>query len=82
VTRRHSAHDGENRGPHTAPSPPDDAPDLGDLLVVLLAATLESLRDSLARDGFVEAAMLVADLVDISDDYITNCIGKRERWHR
>lgn len=46
-------------------------PDLGDLIVVLLASTLAGLRDRLAGDGFREAAELVADLVEIVDDYVT-----------
>jgi hypothetical protein len=47
------------------------APDLGDLVVVLLAGTLAGLRDRLAQDGFDPAAELVADLVDITDEYLT-----------
>jgi hypothetical protein len=50
------------------------APDMGDLIVVLLASSLAALRDRLAEDGFNPAALLVADLVDIADEYITNCI--------
>ena len=46
-------------------------PDLGDLVVVLLASTLAGLRDRLAADGFDPAAELVADLVEIVDDYLT-----------
>ena len=46
-------------------------PDLGDLVVVLLAGTLAGLRDRLAQDGFEPAAELVADLVEITDDYLT-----------
>lgn len=46
-------------------------PDLGDLVVVLLAGTLAGLRDRLAQDGFDPAAELVADLVEIADDYLT-----------
>lgn len=46
-------------------------PDLGDLVVVLLASTLAGLRDRLAQDGFECAAELVADLVEIADDYLT-----------
>jgi hypothetical protein len=46
-------------------------PDLGDLVVVLLAGTLAGLRDKLAADGFEDAAALVADLVDVTDDYVT-----------
>ncbi len=47
-------------------------PDLGDLIVVLLASTLAGLRDRLASDGFHGASELVADLVEIADDYLTN----------
>ena len=50
----------------------DDAPDLGDLVVVLLAGTLAGLRDRLESDGFSPAAELVADLVEIADDYLTS----------
>ena len=46
-------------------------PDLGDLLVCLLAGTLAGLRDRLAEDGFDPAAELVDDLVETIDDYIT-----------
>lgn len=46
-------------------------PDLGDLVIVLLASTLAGLRDRLVEDGFTDAAALVADLVDIVDDYLT-----------
>ena len=46
-------------------------PDLGDLVIVLLAATLAGLRDRLLTDGFDLAAELVADLVEIADDYLT-----------
>jgi hypothetical protein len=54
-------------------------PDMGDLIVVLLASSLAALRDRLAEDGFEDAAVLVADLVDIADGYITNCVGTMER---
>lgn len=50
----------------------DDVPDLGDLVVVLLASTLAGLRDRLESDGFAPAAELVADLVEITDDYLTS----------
>jgi hypothetical protein len=56
------------------PSEDPVAPDMGDLIVVLLASTLAGLRDRLAEDGFDRAALLVADLVDIADAYVTNCI--------
>jgi hypothetical protein len=47
-------------------------PDLGDLVIVLLASTLAGLRDRLADDGFEAAADVVGDLVELSDDYITH----------
>jgi hypothetical protein len=46
------------------------APDLGDLVIVLLASTLAGLRDRLAEDGYEPAADLVADLVEVTDDYL------------
>ena len=49
----------------------DEAPDLGDLIVILLAGTLAGLRDRLEDDGFEPAAELVSDLVEITDDYLT-----------
>jgi hypothetical protein len=54
-------------------------PNMGDLIVVLLASSLAALRDRLAEDGYEDAALLVADLVDIADGYITNCVGTMER---
>lgn len=44
--------------------------DLGDIVVVLLASTLAGLRDRLAIDGFPLAAELVADLVEITEDFL------------
>ena len=49
----------------------DELPDLGDLIVVLLAGTLAGLRDRLDCDGFTPAADLVADLVEMTDIYLT-----------
>ena len=49
----------------------DELPDLGDLIVVLLAGTLAGLRDRLDSDGFAPAAELVADLVEMTDVYLT-----------
>ena len=46
-------------------------PNMGDLVVALLASTLAGLRDRLHDDGFERAAELVADLVEITDDYLT-----------
>lgn len=45
--------------------------DLGDLVILLLAGTLSGLRDRLHTDGYERAADLVADLVEIADDYVT-----------
>jgi hypothetical protein len=50
----------------------DDLPDLGDLIVILLAGTLAGLRDRLVEDGFQPAAELVSDLVEITDHYLTS----------
>lgn len=47
-----------------------DAPDMGDLIILLLTSTLAGLRDRLYEDGFDRASDLVADLVDIADDYV------------
>ena len=48
----------------------DNTPDLGDLVIVLLASTLAGLRDRLSGDGFEEASSLVAILTDRCDDYL------------
>ena len=49
----------------------ESVPDLGDLVILLLAGTLAGLRDRLNDDGFEDAAELVADLVDVAEDYLT-----------
>lgn len=46
-------------------------PTLGDLVILLLASTLEGLRERLRNDGFEVASDLVGDLVEITEDYIT-----------
>lgn len=46
-------------------------PNLGDLMILMLASTLTGVRDRLRSDGFEDASDLVADLVDIADDYLT-----------
>ena len=56
----------------TLGGPCERAPELGDLVVVLLASTLAGLRDRLADDGYDLAADLVADLVDVADGYLTD----------
>jgi hypothetical protein len=43
----------------------------GDVVVALLGSTLAGLRDRLASDNYEAAAELVADLVEITDDYLT-----------
>ncbi|MCA1702060.1 MAG: hypothetical protein LC808_01825 [Actinobacteria bacterium] len=48
----------------------DDGPDLGDLVIVLLASTLSGLRDRLDSDGFPKAAQCVAETVAIADHYL------------
>ncbi|MDQ4144889.1 MAG: hypothetical protein M3198_14350 [Actinomycetota bacterium] len=45
-------------------------PDLGDLVIVLLAGTLAGLRDRLNADGFPKAASLVAELTRRCDEYV------------
>jgi hypothetical protein len=57
------------------PPPFNGGPDLGDLMVVLLASSLAGLRDRLHYDGFEMAAELIADLVEIADDYLTYRAG-------
>jgi hypothetical protein len=47
-------------------------PNMGDLVMVLLASTLAGLRDRLLHDGYDGPAELVADLVEIVDDYLTH----------
>jgi len=47
---------------------PDDR--LEDLIIVLLACTLASLYDRLCADGFDQPARVVADLVEITNDYL------------
>lgn len=50
-------------------------PDLGDLIIVLLAGTFAGLRDRLLDDELLDAADLVADMVDIADNYLTAVSG-------
>jgi len=47
---------------------PDDR--LGDLIIVLLACTLAGLHDRLCADGYDQPARVVADLVEITNDYL------------
>jgi hypothetical protein len=48
----------------------DNSPDLGDLVIVLLAGTLAGLRDRLESDGFPKAARCVAETVALADRYL------------
>ncbi len=48
----------------------ETTPDLGDLVIVLLASTLAGLRDRLEMDGFDEASEFVAGLTDRCDSFI------------
>lgn len=52
-----------------APALPD-GPNLGDLVVILLATTLAGLRDRLADDGYSRPSDLVAELVTTVDEYL------------
>ena len=45
-------------------------PDLGDLVIVLLAGTLAGLRDRLESDGFDKASALVEQLTSQCDRYV------------
>ena len=55
----------ENRREHEVP-----VERMGDLIIVLLAGTLASLRDRLWADGYDQPARVVADLAEITDDYV------------
>ena len=46
------------------------SPDLGDLVIVLLASTLAGLRDRLNDDGFKSASELVAGLTNTCDSWL------------
>lgn len=48
----------------------ENAPDLGDLVIVLLTSTLSGLHDRLDKDGFDKAAALVADLCDLCEHWM------------
>ena len=48
----------------------EDEVNVGDIVVVLLASSLAGLRERLTVDGYSDAASLVADLVEIADDYL------------
>lgn len=54
----------------------DRQPDLGDLVVLLLAGTLAGLRDKLAGDGYVDAATFVDTLVTEADDYVSRIASR------
>ena len=62
-----------------APSPSEPCAELGDLILVLLAGTLQGLSDRLQSDGYDGAAELVADLVEVVNDYLERaklCAGQ------
>ena len=46
-------------------------PDLGDLVIMLLASTLAGLRDRLEGDGFHKASEFVSELTDRCDTYLS-----------
>ena len=43
---------------------------MGELIMVLLACTLANLRDRLYADGYDQVGGVVADLVEITNDYL------------
>ncbi|MGH2774223.1 MAG: hypothetical protein ACRDJT_02150 [Actinomycetota bacterium] len=43
---------------------------MGELIMVLLACALANLRDRLCADGYDQPAGVVADLVEITNDYL------------
>jgi hypothetical protein len=47
--------------------------------MILLAGTLTNLRDRLDADGYDRPARVVADLVDITDDYLERLTQSRPR---
>ncbi|MDQ3661072.1 MAG: hypothetical protein M3454_08475 [Actinomycetota bacterium] len=53
-----------------APCPAEPCTELGDLVLVLLAGTLQGLSDRLQSDGYDDAAEVVSDLVEVVDDYL------------
>lgn len=46
------------------------SPDLGDIVIVLLAGTLSGLHQRLIADGFPRAAKFVEELTDRCDEYV------------
>lgn len=50
-------------------------PDLGDLVIVLLAGTLAGLRDRLNADGYPDAAECVDAAVDVTDAYLETVVS-------
>lgn len=54
----------------------EDRTCLGEVLLVLLSATLAGIRDRLHDDGYDAEADLVGDLVDITDDYLARTISR------
>ena len=59
-------------------APAWSVPSMGDLVLTLLAGTLSALRDRLFQDGFAEHGEVVADLVDVVDDYMAQSIWAPE----
>jgi hypothetical protein len=49
--------------------------EIGDLIVVLLAASLRGLSERLLHDGYEDAAELVADLIEVTDDYLARLLA-------
>ena len=49
----------------------EHTPDLGDIVIVLLASTLAGVRDRLEADGLTNASELVADLTARCDAWLS-----------
>ncbi len=45
-------------------------PNLGDLVIILLASTLAGLRDRLGDDGFPDGSAFVGELTERCDTYL------------
>jgi hypothetical protein len=49
----------------------EGAPDLGDLVVALVAASLAGLSERLLEDGFARSAQVIDDLIELADGYLS-----------
>lgn len=54
-----------------------EPPDLGHLVVILLAGTLSGVRDRLHKDGFARAGMFIGVLCDMTDAWLAEEVSKQ-----